>query len=265
MGSAFEKAMNCAEFESILSEYVERTLDKPARRAASAHLLKCPICHSLVNDVKRSISVCREMAGGQNALSRLEAKILASTVPDAALRCYEFEESLTDYLDGFLPANVFHRWERHAVICEQCTDLPGEVVRSLATLVAYKEEELPVPAGLHERIMNLTAWAEGRQWKEKDRSWAASFADWISSIRVPVAIPQLAPVAMMLMFAFLFISQTVSSDGSLSDVYAKSVQLAEKTYRQGTAAWNGQPAQNGGLDAPINGTTFVENEGGKQE
>jgi len=73
-------------------------------------------------------------------------------------------------------------------------------------------------------------------------------------------VPQLAPVAMMTLFAFLFVSQTVSADGSLSDVYAKSYQLAEQTYEQSTNVWNGKP-----MDAPIvdqesiNGTTTVSN------
>ena len=45
------------------------------------------------------------------------------------MSCEEFEECLTDYLDGFLPAHLYHRWERHAALCDRCTELPGEVVR----------------------------------------------------------------------------------------------------------------------------------------
>ena len=43
------------------------------------------------------------------------------------MTCEEFEESLTDYLDGFLPAHNYHRWERHAALCDRCTELPVEV------------------------------------------------------------------------------------------------------------------------------------------
>ena len=60
-------------------------------------------------------------------MTHLEARILSMTMPETAMSCDEFENLLTDYLDGFLPAQVFHRWERHAVLCEKCTDLPGEV------------------------------------------------------------------------------------------------------------------------------------------
>jgi len=37
----------------------------------------------------------------------------------------EFEDYLTDYLDGFLVAPLYHRWERHAALCESCSDCPA--------------------------------------------------------------------------------------------------------------------------------------------
>ena len=45
---------------------------------------------------------------------------------------------------------------------------------------------------------------------------------------------------MMMMFAFLVFSQTVSADGSLTDVYEKSFQLAEQTYQQSADAFERQ-------------------------
>jgi hypothetical protein len=64
----------------------------------------------------------------------------------------------------------------------------------------------------------------------------------------------------MMMFAFLVFSQTVSADGSLTDVYAKSFQLAEQTYQQGADAFNGKPqdVMPAVTGEPVNGTTFVE-------
>ncbi len=57
---------------------------------------------------------------------------------------------------AFLPAPLFHRWERHAVLCDTCTDLPGMVVRSIAACYTYKMDELPAARGLHERILHAT-------------------------------------------------------------------------------------------------------------
>lgn len=256
MAYANEKFIDCTAFEEYLSDYLEKTLDAEKHKAVAAHALQCPLCHALLNEVKGAISVCHEMAEPRMPVTRLEARILESTMPDAAMHCEEFENYLTDYLDGFLPAQVFHRWERHAVICDDCTDLPGTVVRSLAALVTYKLDELPLPVGLHERILQKTIGTEMAV--SMKASWTSQIGEWVRSIRIPISVPQLAPVAMMLLFAFLFVSQTVSADGSLSDVYAKSFQLAEQTYQQSSEVWNGSEPQQAQPGEPVSGTTFVE-------
>jgi len=251
-----QKLINCTQFEESLTDYLDKTLDRATFKAAAEHAISCPLCHSLLNEVKGALAACRDLAEPKLPLTRLEAKILASTVPNASLHCEEFEDYLTDYLDGFLPAQVFHRWERHAVLCNDCTDLPGAVVRSLAAIVAYKADELPVPAGLHDRIMRETVGTTRA--KEARASMADQFKEWVRGFSFPISIPQLAPVAMMLMFAFLVFSQTVSADGSLTDVYAKSFQLAEQTYEQGAAAWNGKVPDASLNQEPITGATYVE-------
>src|SRR6185295_10042379 len=139
---------------------------------------------------------------------------LSATTPQAGMECERFEEHLTDYLDGFLPAQTFHRWERHAALCTKCEDLPGMVVRSIGACLTYKMDELAVPSGLHERILNLTLGTETAS--DVKASLAARAGEWVKGLRFPIGIPQLAPVAMMLLVAFLVFSQTVSADGSLS-------------------------------------------------
>lgn len=253
-----QNLIDCTKFEESLTDYLDKALDRATFKAVAEHAISCPLCHSLLNEVKGALAVCRDLAEPKLPLTRLEAKILASTVPNSALHCEEFENYLTDYLDGFLPAQVFHRWERHAVLCNDCTDLPGEVVRSLAAIVAYKADELPVPVGLHERIMQQTVGtARARAAKA---SFSDRFKEWARGLSFPISVPQLAPVGLMSVFAFLVFSQTVSADGSLSDVYAKSFQLAEQTYKQGADAFNGKvpdaPAPES--QEPVNGTTFVE-------
>lgn len=234
MGNVNENLIDCSQFEDLLTDYLDKTLDGATQKAAAEHAIACPLCHSLLNDVRSSLDICRQMAETPNsAIVSLEARILAKTMPESAMGCEEFEEHLTDYLDGFLPASVFHRWERHAVLCNDCTDLPGTVVRMLAACVTYKLEELPVPEGLHERILQNTLGT--RKAVEAKASAAARFGEWIRGFSFPISVPQLAPVAMLLLFAFIF-SQTVSADGTLSGVYERGYQLAEQTYKQGSDA-----------------------------
>jgi anti-sigma factor RsiW len=226
-----EKIINCSEFEEFLTDYLDGVLERETHKAVAAHALRCPICHALLNEVKSALEVCHEIAVPKASMTKLEARILSMTMPETAMACEDFEEHLTDYLDGFLPATVFHRWERHAVLCDRCTDLPGEVVRSIAACYTYKLEEMPMPAGLHDRILQATLGTEKAETVRA--SWVSQIREWARTWSSPISWPQLAPVAMMLIFAVMVLTQTVSADGSLSGMYQKSFELAGQTYKQG--------------------------------
>ena len=264
MGNANETSINCTRFEELLTDYLDKTLETAEHKTVAEHALSCPLCHSLLNEVRSSLEVCRDIAEPKVHVISLEARILAKTMPNAAMKCSEFEEHLTDYLDGFLPAKVFHRWERHAVLCEECTDLPGAVVRSLAACVNYKLDELPLPEGLHQRILQETIGTAKAA--SKRASAASQIAEWVRSLSFPISIPQLAPVAMLMLFAVLIFSQTVSADGSLAGIYSKSFELAEQTYHQGASALGAEktavPIPSAAEPGdPVTGTTYVDGPG----
>jgi hypothetical protein len=256
MNYEHEKTVNCPAFEESLTDYLDKTLDNQTHKAVAAHAMQCPLCHSLLNQVKEAMDACREMTAPARSITRLEARILSMTMPETAMHCDEFENHLTDYMDGFLPASLFHRWERHAVLCNACTDLPGMVVRSIAACYTYKMEELAVPDGLHARILQSTIGTARAA--EVKASKTSQFGEWLRGFRFPIHVPQLAPVAMILLFAMMFFSQTIQAGGSLTSVYTKSVELAEQTYKQGADAWNGNSA--GQNQDPVSGTTYVNEE-----
>jgi anti-sigma factor RsiW len=241
--------IKCNEFEDLLTDYLDGTLEKPVRRTMAEHTLKCPVCHELLNEVKNTLQACHEISVPKTLMTQLEARILAMTMPETAMNCEDFEDYLTDYLDGFLPANLFHRWERHAVLCEKCTDLPGEVVRSIAACYTYKNDELPIPSGLHERILQATL-GTVKASALKPSVWK-QIIEAIRSFLSPISIPQLAPVAMMLLIAFFVLTQTVSSDGSLTGIYEKSFQLAEQTYLQSADSLGLARNQTPNLNQPL--------------
>jgi anti-sigma factor RsiW len=144
--------------------------------------------------------------------------------------CEEFEECLTDYLDGFLPAHLYHRWERHAALCDRCTELPGEVVRAIGACYTYISEERPLPEGLNERILHATLGTVTPQ--EVKAPWRARAASRFRLWLDPIISPQLVTVAMMLLVAILVLTNTVSADGSIGGVYDAGLQLAERTSAQ---------------------------------
>src|SRR5207245_3293002 len=138
--------MLCKQFEVQLREYLDGTLSVEAHKYFAEHAMRCPVCHDLLGDVKRTLVAC-SASEAPPAGAGLEARILLKTMPETAITCAEFEDYLTDYLDGFLVAPLYHRWERHAALCERCSELPGDVVRSIGACCTYKQDEIAVPEG----------------------------------------------------------------------------------------------------------------------
>jgi anti-sigma factor RsiW len=222
--------MLCAEFEDRLTDYLDGMLEGEEQRACAEHALRCPVCHDLLSEVRNSILECRESIPPQPS-PELEARILLKTAPETSMSCEEFEEYLTDYLDGFLPAPLYHRWERHAALCERCSDLPGQVVRSIGACYSYISEEKPLPAGLHARILQATL---GTTEAEQVRApLGARVTEWLRGWLDAFVSPQLATVATMLLLAVLVGTSTLSPDGSIGGMYNASLRLAERTYSYG--------------------------------
>lgn len=224
--------MICADFEERLTDYLDGTLDVRTNGDFAEHAMRCPVCHELLSEVKNTLDAC-SMAEAPAPPAQLEARILMQTMPETAMTCTEFEDCLTDYLDGFLPAPLYHRWERHAVLCESCTELPGQVVRSIGACYTYISEEWPVPVGLHERILHATLGTTESELVQAPLG--ARVAAWLRGLLDPLMSPQLATVATMLLVAVIVLTNTVSADGSIGGMYMASVKLAEQSYSQGSS------------------------------
>ena len=233
--------MLCNDFEDRMTDYLDGVLEPDAHKMFAEHALRCPVCHETLSEVKNTVQAC-QAANALEPPRELEARILLSTMPETTMTCEDFEEFLTDYLDGFLPASLYHRWERHAVLCARCTELPGEVVRAIGTCYIYVGEEKPLPVGLHERILLATSGSRISQ--EIRAPFGERLASWLRGWLDPIVSPQLATVATMLLVAVFVLTNTVSADGSISGVYSASLRLAEQSYAAGS---------NGGIREITNG------------
>ena len=149
-----EKLITCQDFEEHLSDYLDKTLDGQMRKSVAAHALSCPLCHALLNEVKDALEGCHEISVPKTSTTKLEARILSMTMPETAMVCREFEDHLTDYLDGFLPAAVFHRWERHAVLCQDCTDLPERLSVRLLPVTHINQRNFQFRQGFMKKYCN---------------------------------------------------------------------------------------------------------------
>ena len=223
--------MLCNEFEERLTEYLDGILPVEEHRAFAEHALRCPLCHDLLDDVKQTIVACAASEAPPAGVG-LEARILMKTAPETAIACEEFENYLTDYLDGVLLAPLYHRWERHAALCDSCGELPGQVVRSLGAVYTYAQDEMAVPTGLEARILQATI---GNVLPQQVRApFSARLIEWLRGALDPIVSPQLASVATMLLVAVFVLTNTVSTDGSVRGIYRASMQLAERTADSAT-------------------------------
>lgn len=218
--------MLCNEFEDQLTDYLDGALEVQANKNFAEHAMRCPVCHDLLGEVKNTLLAC-SASEAPLAGAGLEARILLSTIPESAITCSDFEEHLTDYLDGFLLAPLYHRWERHAAMCTACSELPGDVVRAIGACYTYKQDELTVPAGLEARILQSTI---GNVLPQQVRApFTARLIEWVRGALDPIVSPQLASVATMLLVSVFVLTNTVSTDGSVGGIYQASLQLAERT------------------------------------
>jgi anti-sigma factor RsiW len=223
--------MLCNEFEERLTNYLDGALPVEEHRAFSEHALRCPLCHELLADVKQTIVACLSSEAPPAGVG-LEARILMTTAPKTAITCEDFEDHLTDYLDGVLMAPLYHRWERHAALCSACSELPGQVVRSIGAVYTYAQDELAVPAGLEARILQATI---GNVLPRQVRApFASRMVEWLRGALDPLVSPQLASVATMLLVSVFVLTNTVSTDGSVRGLYRASLQLAERTADNAT-------------------------------
>ena len=223
--------MLCHEFEDQLTDYLDGTLAAETHRSFAEHAMRCPVCHDLLGDVKSTLLACSSSEAPPAGID-LDARILMRTAPESTISCAQFEEHLTDYLDGFLLAPLYHRWERHAALCESCSELPGEVVRTIGACYTYLQDELPVPAGLEARILQDTI---GNVLPERVRAPLMSrLVEWLRGALDPIVSPQLATVATMLLVAVFVLTNTVSTDGSVGGLYTASLKLAEQTAGSAT-------------------------------
>jgi anti-sigma factor RsiW len=223
--------MLCHEFEDQLTDYLDGTLSAEGHRAFAEHAMRCPVCHDLLGAVKSTLLACSSSEAPPAGVD-LDARILMKTAPETTITCQQFEEHLTDYLDGFLLAPLYHRWERHAALCTDCSELPGDVVRTIGACYTYLQDELPVPAGLEARILQETI---GNVLPERVRApFSSRLIEWLRGALDPIVSPQLATVATMLLVAVFVLTNTVSTDGSVRGLYSAGVQLAERTADNAT-------------------------------
>ncbi|HUK91902.1 MAG TPA: hypothetical protein VLZ81_15980 [Blastocatellia bacterium] len=147
--------MACMEFEAMLGDYVGRELDVESRKSVAEHSLKCLGCRKLLDDVKNKLNES-ESEGGVGALPELDHDL--ETIPrrHGSLNCSDFQELVTEFLDGFVPAPIYHKFVAHSDQCDDCSGvLTGVVYAVAACHSVHMYEELETPSGLCRNLLEI--------------------------------------------------------------------------------------------------------------
>ncbi len=145
--------MQCAEFEELISEYLDGGMARAERRGFCEHLLACRPCHETFNDVRRLLDDCAELRGRDAAAPATTAgRILAATQAGEMLSCRTLDALISDYFDGVIEATCETVFESHFAVCEGCRRLVEGVRQSIEA-----QETVEVPEDLYEKIFAVTS------------------------------------------------------------------------------------------------------------
>ncbi|HET9532744.1 MAG TPA: zf-HC2 domain-containing protein [Blastocatellia bacterium] len=228
--------MDCSRFEEHLTDYLDGQLAPPTASLFASHALQCRDCRQILDDVRAVVKECREDEEIQTPAG-LEATLARIAIEHKPIDCPTFEEIITEFLDGFVPASVYHRFETHSADCAECSTLLTDVVYAVAACHSvHTYEEYEVPQCLIERLEGLMP--AGR------RSLARSFRDMavaVMSRLMPTATQGAAwsfTTASMLVFAtcglLLF---GVSDDRTVGGIYRQAHVKAAELYSQGAGIY----------------------------
>jgi len=225
--------MECSKFEAKLSDYFDHALPVKEAIQFRAHALQCRKCRALIDDVKASISACKDQREFEPS-SRLE-KLLAGIARDEnALICSEFEELITEFLDGFVPAPVYHRFEEHAGRCERCSTLLTDVVYAVAACHSvHTFEEIEIPELLVARLIEvMPAREKSRARRVADR--LTGMAEHLIPRPSQAARWTFATAASLALATFAVLIFGFSDDRSVSGIYRQANVKASELYTRGT-------------------------------
>lgn len=224
--------MDCNRFESVLSDYFDGLLGTADATMFRAHSLQCRACRSLMDDVKAAISACQQ----QDDLAPselLQTTLAAIPAEQGALECSRFEELITEFLDGFVPARTYHRFEEHSEECNECSTLLTGVVYAVAGCHSvHSFEEVDVEEPLMARLLAIMP--------ERSPGFGRRVADRIATVAARV-IPHttqsarwtFATAASLAFATFALLLFGFSDDGTVKGIYRQAHVKASELYTQG--------------------------------
>jgi len=185
-----------------------------------------------MDDVKAAINACRQQDELEPS-ALLETVLAAIPAEHGALGCSGFEELITEFLDGFVPAPAYHRFEEHAEKCDQCSTLLTGVVYAVAACHSvHTFEEVEVAEPLLARLIAMMP--------EHTPSLARRVADRFAAFAghlVPPATQSarwtFATAASLAFATFALLLFGFSDDGTVTGIYRQAHVKVSELYTRG--------------------------------
>ncbi len=225
--------MDCNRFESLLSDYFDGLLVPGEAALFRTHSLQCRACRSLMDDVKAAISDCRQQDDLEPPLP-LQTALSAIPAEHGALGCNGFEELITEFLDGFVPAQTYHRFEQHTEECDRCSTLLTGVVYAVAgchSVHTFEEVEVAEPV-LARLIAIMPERAPSVAHRIADRF--AAFAGHLLPGTTQSARWTFATAASLAFATFAVLLFGFSDDGTVNGIYRQAHVKISELYTQGS-------------------------------
>lgn len=222
--------MDCTRFEDQISDYLDGALRSTDATLFREHSLQCRACRSLLDEVKGALHDCK-MDDEFDTSSVLESLLITIANENAGFGCYAFEEQITEFLDGFVPASIYHRFEEHAAECGKCSGLLTDVVYAVASCHSvHTYEEVEAPESLFDRLAAIARQQVARR----------TIASRITTIAARL-MPRMAPgprwsfaTASLLVFStFAFLLFGFSDDGTVAGIYRQAHVKFGQLYSEG--------------------------------
>jgi hypothetical protein len=232
--------MNCKEFEGSVGDYVAKELDRSETSRFGAHALQCRSCRSLLEDVKTRL-LGSESAG---AVGDLELSLEKIPGEHGRLDCSRFEDLITEFLDGFVPAATYHRFAEHSTGCEDCSDLLTNVVYAVAACHSvHTYEEIDPPGELGDRLLAIVpgggpAQSEGRSTRSGPvgRFVRRLFAV-AGNVELP-ALPRLAAGSAIMVATLALLVSGFSTGLSPVGIYRSAHLRVASVYSEGVGIYS---------------------------
>jgi predicted anti-sigma-YlaC factor YlaD len=224
--------MDCRKFESALSDYFDGLLAPQEATLFRSHSLQCRACRSLMDDVKTAINACHEQ-DEIDTPQLLETNLAAIPAEHQPLNCGGFQELVTEFLDGFVPAPTYHRFEKHAEDCTECSTLLTGVVYAVAAChLVHTFEEVDVAEPMLARLIEIMP--------ERRPRLVRRFADRFATLAGQL-IPRptqsarwtFATAASLSFATFALLLFGFSDDGTVGGIYRQAHVKISELYTQG--------------------------------